>query len=150
MVNTNTYQIKIIPSCVITITKEDDSYSSYVLITNQLVSILYINPKNGEPEVIKGRVKEFIYAQTVRNPFQEMNDRGYKNPISRIALDVSKDYNSKTIEVDPTTILEVHPIDWNYQDTEKAEIDASAEDWYEKDNKVSAPSAEYQFRMEGR
>lgn len=160
MVNKNRYEISTQTICKIKVTKPDDSFKTFVLMPDQLVSILYINLK-GEPTVARGRISSFKYPEISRT---EAVDTAISNlnrcinhslnseklpVIEGIILDTSKNYNNSSAYISTTSILEVNPIDWEYQDTEKVVVDAPSDDWYEKDKKVSAPSSEYQYRLGG-
>lgn len=152
--NKNKYEICMKHSLVIKITKPDDTFKSYVLMENQLASILYIDPVHGI-SVIRGRVKEFKYP-TLTRTFVTATSTADQYPVDqypeplvveRIVLDISKDFHQQETSISPKTILEVNPIDWEYQDIEKVIVDAPINDWHEYDNKVSAPYSEQQYRF---
>ena len=148
MVNKNKYKVQIIKSCLIQITKPDDSYKTFQLSENQLASILYIDPINGQPTVIRGRVCHFEYPQIARTHIcgSNLENKEKTLAIKSIVMDTSQNYTQSSNTIPITSILEINPIDWKYQDAEAVEATAPINDWYEENKEVSAPSSEFQFR----
>ena len=139
MVNPNTYKTAQIECYSIEITREDESYQTYVLMKNQMISVLRINPRNGKVEVNRGRMDKFIIQ-----PKRWMND---PNQLFAIKLDISEHGKSNFVVITVESILEINPIDWTYQDTDKVVAQYFPDDWYEKDKKVSAPPSIREFRI---
>lgn len=154
MVNKNKYKVQIIKSCLIQITKPDDSYKTFQLFENQLASILCIDSKSGQPTVIRGRVCHFEYPRTPRSFTNSTNHSCCSNlknekktlAIEAIVMDTSQNYTQSNKTIPITSILEINPIDWKYQDADMVEVSAPINDWYEENKEVSAPSSEFQFR----
>ena len=147
MTNNNRYKVELIRSVLLQITKPDDSYQTYSLFENQLVSILYIDPITGTPAVVKGRVCHFIDAPITRTPSFSYAKKDERLPIESVVIDTSQNYVKSNVTIKLTTILEVHPIDWEFLDTNQVVVKAPSEDWREENKEVSAPSSEYQYRF---
>lgn len=151
MVNKNKYELYMKHTLVIKVTKPDDTFKSYALMEDQLVSILYLDTTLGLC-VVRGRIKGFEYPTLTRTvdcdwASSSTSDQDTKNiSVKWIVLDISKNYQQQEKKIDPKSILEVNSIDWEYQNTDKVIVDAPINDWHEKDNKVSAPSSEHQYR----
>lgn len=141
MVNPNKYKTRHVECYSIEITREDLSYQTYILMKNQLVSILRINPKTGKAEVYRGRIESFI-TQTRRSVYED-------KLLFAVKLDISSKHQSEFFVITVESILEINPIDWEYQNLDKVVIQSFPDDWYEKDRSVSAPSSIYEFRLEG-
>ena len=130
MTNNNRYKVELIRSVLLQITKPDDSYQTYSLFENQLISILYIDPITGTPAVVKGRVCHFIDAPITRSISDNSDCSTYSRtpsfsyakkderlPIESVVIDTSQNYVKSNVTIKLTTILEVHPIDWEFLDT---------------------------------
>lgn len=150
MVNKNTYNVKMMQSILLEITKPDQTFKTYAMMKDQLVSILYIDPNDGKAKILRGRIEEFILENT-RNSFDiscsSTQPRGFGKPsIQRVKIDTSKQFETSFVVIDLTSILEVNPVDWKYQDLKQVEIDLDSEDWNEKNGKAEAPTALYSYR----
>lgn len=141
MVNDNKYEIKPLQGIILKIIRKD-KWASYVLMENQLVSILYLDENTGKADVYKGRIIR-ITTSNVRTFDNQYKDKGYKT----LLLDISIPHVSKTKKLYLENILDVHEIDWEYPDISKAIIDGPFVDWESSVHDAEAPTHSYEITI---
>lgn len=141
MVNDNKYEIKPLQGIILKIIRKD-KWVSYVLMENQLVSILYLDENTGKADVYKGRIIR-ITTSNVRTFDNQYKDKGYKT----LLLDISIPHVSKTKKLYLENILDVHEIDWEYPDISKAVIDGPFVDWESSVHDAEAPTHSYEITI---
>ena len=141
MVNDNKYEIKPLQGIILKIIRKD-KWVSYVLMENQLVSILYLDENTGKADVYKGRIIR-ITTSNVRTFDNQYKDKEYKS----LLLDISIPHVSKTKKLYLENILDVHEIDWEYPDISKAIIDGPFVDWESSVHDAEAPTHSYEITI---
>lgn len=141
MVNDNKYEIKPLQGIILKIIRKD-KWVSYVLMENQLVSILYLDENTGKADVYKGRIIR-ITTSNVRTFDNQYKDKEYKS----LLLDISIPHVSKTKKLYLENILDVHEIDWEYPDISKAVIDGPFVDWESSVHDAEAPTHSYEITI---
>lgn len=141
MVNDNKYEIKPLQGIILKIIRKD-KWVSYVLMENQLVSILYLDENTGKADVYKGRIIR-ITTSNVRTFDNQYKDKGHNT----LLLDISIPHMSKTKKLYLENILDVHEIDWEYPDISKAVIDGPFVDWESSVHDAEAPTHSYEITI---
>lgn len=141
MVNDNKYEIKSLQGIILKIIRKD-KWVSYVLMENQLVSILYLDENTGKADVYKGRIVR-ITASYIRTFDKHCDDKKFKT----LLLDISVPHMSKMKELYLENILDVHEIDWEYPDITKAVVDGPFVDWESSVHDVEAPTHSYEITI---
>lgn len=141
MVNDNKYEIKSLQGIILKIIRKD-KWVSYVLMENQLVSILYLDENTGKADVYKGRIVH-ITASYIRTFDKHRDDKKFKT----LLLDISVPHRSKMKELYLENILDVHEIDWEYPDITKAVVDGPFVDWESSVHDVEAPTHSYEITI---
>lgn len=141
MVNDNKYEIKSLQGIILKIIRKD-KWVSYVLMENQLVSILYLDENTGKADVYKGRIVR-ITTSNIRTFDKHCDDNKFKT----LLLDISVPHMSKMKELYLKNILDVHEIDWEYPDITKAVVDGPFVDWESSVHDVEAPTHSYEITI---
>ena len=141
MVNDNKYEIKPLQGIILKIIRKD-KWASYVLMENQLVSILYLDENTGKADVYKGRIIR-ITTSNVRTFDDQYKYKGHNT----LLLDISIPHVSKTKKLYLENILDVHEIDWEYPDISKAVIDGPFVDWESSVHDAEAPTHSYEITI---
>ena len=100
MVNKNEYEVKYLSAILIKITRGDE-WKSFVLMQDQLVSVLWLDPLSGEALVDKGRVEK-INTVNIR----AFDGFKFSSTDSSIVLDISTPGRSKYREIKINNILD--------------------------------------------
>lgn len=153
MVNDNRYEIKPLQGIILKIIRKD-KWVSYVLMENQLVSILYLDENTGKADVYKGRIIR-ITTSNVRTFDNQYKDKGHNTLLNQykdkghktLLLDISIPHMSKMKELYLENILDVHEIDWEYPDISKAVIDGPFVDWESSVHDAEAPTHSYEITL---
>ena len=141
MVNDNKYEIKSLQGIILKIIRKD-KWVSYVLMEDQLVSILYLDENTGKADVYKGRIVR-ITTSNIRTFDKHCDDNKFKT----LLLDISVPHMSKMKELYLKNILDVHEIDWEYPDITKAVVDGPFVDWESSVHDVEAPTHSYEITI---
>lgn len=141
MVNKNEYEVKYLSAVLIKITRGDE-WKSFVLMQDQLVSVLWLDPLSGEALVDKGRVEKINIVN-----IRAFDDFKSLSTESSIILDISTPGRSKYREIKINNILDIHEIDWEYPDISKAVVDGPFVEWESSPHDASAPTHSYEITI---
>ena len=141
MVNKNEYEVKYLSAVLIKITRGDE-WKSFVLMQDQLVSVLWLDPLSGEALVDKGRVEKINIVN-----IRAFDDFKSSSTESSIILDISTPGRFKYRKIKINNILDIHEIDWEYPDISKAVVDGPVVEWESSPHDASAPTHSYEITI---
>lgn len=106
MINDNTYVVDPVGGCMINI-KNEESEKKRIILQDQLISILWINPLSGEATVSRGRVDSFKF---------EVDVNRYRAAHKAVVLDISSKNASDKRVIYIDAILDISSINGGFDD----------------------------------